>query len=603
MSALRADSRLALAAVIVSFAMTGAAAKVPESWRTPAERSGYRATPSYEETLDFLRMLQSRAPDRLRLATFGRSAEGRDMPFVIASDRGAFNPSAAHDAGLPVVLIQCGIHAGEIDGKDAMLAILRDLATGRAPDLVGGLTLLVIPIYNVDGHERVSPTNRANQIGPAEGVGFRTTSNGLDLNRDHLKLDTPEARALVTLVNAWQPDLHVDVHVTDGSDHGWVLTWSTAEAPQLAPSLSDWLDTHLPAILEATAAAGVANGPYVDLLDPADPTGGFSSAVIEPRFSTGYFALRNVPSILVEMHAYKPYGQRVLGVETFVRSLLTEVAAAGDSLRQAHATADDATVTAGRRGAPPSHTVVRWRLRDGTDTATWPVYDWLFEDSVVTGAPLLFYRRGENHTIDVPWRHRVDPEFEVTRPRGYLIPPGWPQIESRILDHGLEIARLSDETTLDVETIRVSDPVFAGSSYQGRIRLETFTTRRARERRTVAAGALWIPADQPLFEIAVQLLEPEAPDSLMRWGAISSVFERKAYIDLRTLEPLARTMLRDESTRQAWQEALEDPDFAADLRARWLWWYRRTRFWDETVGLVPAYRVPELTPELRSHIR
>jgi hypothetical protein len=570
---------------------TATAEPLADHWRTPAERSEFRSTPSLEATRSYLDLLQSRAPDRIRVTEFGQSATGRPMPLVIASASGAFTPSAARDTDTAVVLIQCGIHAGEIDGKDAMLAILRDLALGQDDGLLDGVTLLVIPIYNVDGHERVSRFNRPNQDGPAEGMGFRTTARGLDLNRDHLKLDSVEARALVDLVNRWQPDLHVDVHVTNGSDHEWVLTWSTAEAPQLAAPIDAWLDRHLPPVVDATAAAGFPSGPYVSLLDRDDPSRGFDSGVTEPRYSTGYFTLRHTPSILVEMHAYKPYAQRVAAVDVFLRALLHETGDAAAELRSARAAARAETVAVGRPDAAPSTAVVRWQAAPATDTIEWPAYAWEFEESVVTGAPLLVFRRGERRPMEVPWVHTMQPEQTVARPRGYLMLPGWPELETLLIHHGLVAYRLEHEVELEVEAIRVSEPVLADVSYQGRVMMTSFEAERVRERRTVPPGALWIPADQPLFEIAVQLIEPEAPDSMLRWGSMHSVLERKEYIGLSSLEPLAREMLEDPEVEAAWRRALDDPEFAADLRARWLWWYRRTPHWDEQVGLIPALRV------------
>ena len=564
---------------------------LPEHWRTPAERSGYRATPSLAETLDFLGLVQSRAPDRIRVTEFGRTPEGRPMPLVIASSASAFTPASAKATDTAVVLVQCGIHPGEIDGKDAMLTVLRDIALGRDDGLLAGVTLLVIPIYNVDGHERVSRFNRPNQDGPVEGMGFRTTARGLDLNRDHLKLDSEEARALVDLVNRWQPDLHVDVHVTNGSDHEWVLTWSTAESPQLASPVDAWLKRHLPRALAATAAAGFANGPYVALVDRDDPTRGFSSVVTEPRYSTGYFALRNVPSILIEMHAYKPYAQRVAAVDVFLRRLLAEVGASAGALRAARAEADSSTVAAGRPDAEPSAAVLRWVEAPSDERISWPAYDWVFEESVVTGAPLLFFRHGDRRPLEVPWIHRMAPETTVPRPRGYLVLPGWPVIADRLRRHGLVVQELARPVEVDVETIRVADPVLADASYQGRVMVTSFDVERTTEHRSVPAGSLWVPADQPLFEIAIQSFEPEAPDSLLRWGLLHSVFERKEYIDLRTLEPLAREMLADPAVAAAWKAALSDAAFAGDTRARWLWWYRRTPYWDEQVGLLPALRV------------
>src|SRR5262249_18740669 len=160
----------------------------------------------YDETMAFLRKLAARMPE-MHLDVYGTSPQGRPMPYVVVSKERAFTAEQARAAGKPVVMIQNGIHAGEIEGKDACLMILRDLALGRHREILDAMTLVVIPIYNVDGHERVSPFNRPNQDGPRAGMGFRATASGFDLNRDYIKLSSVEARAMVSLIDAWRPHL------------------------------------------------------------------------------------------------------------------------------------------------------------------------------------------------------------------------------------------------------------------------------------------------------------------------------------------------------------------------------------------------------------
>ena len=577
-----------LLALILPAAAGAAEEAVPREWLTPAEAAGFEATPSYEETLAFLQKLQPRLPE-MYLGFYGSSGEGRPMPFVVVSKEKAFTGRRAQKNGKPIVLIQNGIHAGEIDGKDASLMILRDLALGKHKELLDAATLVILPIYNVDGHERVSPFNRPNQDGPKKGMGFRTTTTGLDLNRDHLKIASKEARALIALVNDWRPHLHVDNHVTDGVDHAWVLTWAYPEAPQLAAPVDAWVKAHLPAALAATAKAGHANGPYVDLKDRNDPGKGFSSWVGQPRYSSGYYPLRNRPSVLVETHSYKPYRERVLATRDFLLSLLAEVAKDPAGLTKAVADAEAATVAAGKPGAPPSDVVVSFEESDVSEPIRFPVYAGEMRTSVVTGQPTLFYKRGQVAEVEVPWYHRPKVAKAVPRPRGYVVLPGWPQIEERLRGHGLTVRKMTAPVEIEVETMRASSPKWAPASYQGVAQVAAQISRQT-ERRRIPAGALWVPADQPDFEVAVQLLEPEAPDSLLSWGLLSSVFEQKEYIDPRVLDGLVAERLQDPKTAAEWKAVLEDEEFAADPRARYAWWYRRTPYWDETVGLLPYFR-------------
>jgi hypothetical protein len=589
--------RLAVAAAAVLLTAsqsTIAADGVPEEWRTLAERSDFQATSSYDETVALLRRLDAASP-AIQLGSFGLSAVGRPLPLVVVSADGAFTPAAAAATGKPIVLIESCIHAGEVDGKDATLMMLRDWALGRR-ELPQRTIVLMAPIYNVDGHEQVSPFNRPNQDGPAAGTGVRTTAAGIDLNRDHLRLASLEARAMIGLFNAWRPHLHVDNHVTDGVDHAWVLTWAVAQAPQLDPNLDSWVRAHLPPALAAVANLGHPNGPYVELVDRLDPAKGHEFGPGPPRFATDYYPLRNRPSVLVEVHSYKPYRQRVEANRDFLLALLDEVERDPSSLVAAAAAADRATTAAGRPDAGPSQVVVRWRTSATPSTIRWPAYVWFTEPSVVTGGELLRFRPGQVREVEVPSYHTPEAELTLSRPRGYLLLPGWPQIEAMLAGHGLLVRRLTAPLDADVETTRVADPVFARASFQGTVMVEEVAVSRTVEHRTIPAGALWVPADQPDFAVAVQLLEPEAPDSVLRWGLVNTVFERKNYIDLHVLEDLVRELLEDPQVEAAWLQALADEGFASDRSARYVWWYRHTPFWDEQLGLLPVFRVMTALP-------
>ncbi|MCU0304912.1 MAG: M14 family metallopeptidase [Thermoanaerobaculales bacterium] len=579
-------------ALLTQIALVVTASEVPDPWLTVAERTDFRATASYAETMAYLRRVESAAPAIIRVTSFGASAEGRELPLVIVSSDGAFTPAAAAATGKPILLLQSCIHAGEVDGKDASLMLLREIALGRRPDLAEAAVTLFVPIYNLDGHERVSPYNRPDQDGPVEGMGFRTTTAGLNLNRDFLRLASPEAQALAGLVADWRPHLHVDNHVTDGADHAWVLTWMVAEAPLLDPTVDAWVAEHLPRVLEATAAAGHPNGPYLAFVDWDDPTSGVDWADIQlPRYSTGYFPLVNRPSILVEMHSHKPYRDRVLANRDFMDALILEAGRAGEGLVRAVATAEARTRAVGAVDAEPSSVVVRWTTGDEVEPLTWPSYRTTTEPSFVTGSPLIAYHRDEIVPTEVTFRHTVKPELELARPRGYLVHAGWPQLEAAVAGHHLLAYRLAAPVTIEVETIRVAEPVLADRPFQGTVMVTDFVTTRQAERREVPAGSLWIPADQPDFAVAVQLFEPEAPDSLLRWGVLNAVFEMKSYIGPDRLEEAAAELLADDAVRAEWQAALADPSLAGDPRARYLWWFRRTPYWDERFGLLPVYRV------------
>jgi len=319
----------ALAACALALASAGASAgprsKPPEAadWRTPAEISDYRTTPRYAETMAYARRLVAAAPGVLRLETFGRTGEGRDLVVVIASKNGVFDPAALHRAGRPVVLVQNSIHAGEMDGKDSCLALLRDMVvTHEKASLLAKAVVVVIPIYNADGHERFGPHNRINQNGPQE-AGWRTQSQNLNLNRDYMKADAPETRAFLKLWNRWLPDFFVDDHVTDGADFVYDTTYNLDTGPDVFPALAAWQRDVLAPLLERSVAdAGHPIAPFIALKDDTDPSRGMVTWPSSPRYSTGYVILQNRPGLLVEMHMLKDYRSRVTGNYEVLRALL-----------------------------------------------------------------------------------------------------------------------------------------------------------------------------------------------------------------------------------------------------------------------------------------
>jgi hypothetical protein len=593
---------VSLVAALLIPILSVAAEEFPEDWLTVAEKTDFRATSSYAETMDFLGRIEARRPDLIRVTDFGRSAQGRPLPLVIVSSDGAFTPEAAAETGKPILLLQSCIHAGEVDGKDATMMILRDIAFGRKPELAKAAVTIFAPIYNADGHENVSPYNRSNQNGPADGMGYRATANGINLNRDFLRIVSPEAKAMARLVSTFRPHLHVDNHVTNGSDHQWVLTWLVAEAPQLDPAVDAWVEKHLPRILGNTAAAGHPNGPYVNLVSGSDPTQGMVWDVAQPRYSSGYFPLRNRVSILIEMHAHKPFKDRVYANRSFMEELILEVGRSGNELMNAVDAAEARTIALGEPDAEPSGVVIRWGVEEEGDTITWPAFEWTIEDSLVTGSKRIKYHPDRVREVELEWRHDPVPELTLPRPRGYIVLAGWPQIEEIVRGHGLQAIKIDKELELEVETARLSNPEFGSFPYQGVAMVQDFDVSRQTELRTIPAGSSWIPANQPDFEIAVQLFEPEAPDSLVRWGVVSSLFERKIYIGSGVLEDFAKEMIDDEEVRLQWETALEDTDFAGNRRARYLWWYQRTPYWDDSVGLLPVMKVMAPSESAIAHL-
>jgi len=559
-------------------------------WRTRAERSAYVETARYPETVGFCRSLAEASP-LARYMTFGRSGEGRELPLLVLSGARAFTPAAARSSGRPLVLVQNCIHAGECDGKDACLALARDiLITGTRAELLRRVNLLIIPIFNVDGHERFGPHNRINQLGPRE-MGWRTTAANLNLNRDYLKADAVEMRAWLRLWTDWQPDLFIDTHTTDGSDHQYDLLYAATTDALTAAPVARWTQDFLPAVVSALEADGHLVLPYGEPRDRRDPTQGIAAdAAFLPRFSTGYGAICNRPSILIEAHALKPYERRVQATYAMLVRCLEALSRSPETLRAAVREADEQTRRT--RGAGDDGRVpLRTTLTDESVPLLYRGVEAVIRHSDITGSEIIAY---SDRPADVPSRlfNKTRIDAAVVPPAAYLIPPPWREVIERLEWHGIGFFRLKRAEQLQIESYRFEDVTFPSRPYEGRFPAN-YVTVPTRETREFVAGTVVVPLNQARARVAVHLLEPEAPDSLIAWGFFNAIFEQKEYAEVYALEPIAQRMLEDDPLlREEFEQKLRtDPAFAADPGARLRFFYQRSPYWDQRQNVYPVARL------------
>jgi len=562
-------------------------------WATPGERSGLTSTPRYEETMSWLRRLVAAAPE-LELTSIGRSAEGREIWMVVASQTERKTPQSLRSTGKPIVLAQAGIHAGEIDGKDAGMMLLRDMTVlGKRAGLLDAAHFLFIPILSVDGHERFSARNRINQRGPEE-MGWRTNARNLNLNRDYTKLETEEVRAVVATINRWQPDLYIDLHVTDGADYQYDVTWGMTPDYGWSPRISRWIDATLRPVVDARLSEmGHIPGPFIWPVNGLDLTGGVVVWMGSPRFSNVYGDARHLPTILVENHSLKPYDQRVLGTYVFLEATLEFLGREHASLRAA---------VAGDRNRRPEQVVLTWKQQPPSATESRRVKAVRAEifDSPVSGGKVARWT-GEAVEEDATFIFLGTPDRVVARPDAYYIPAGWRHIAEKLRLHGIELETLDEPTTVDVEMYRLPDAGLSGGgssfdhrsvAYEGRVRVGPGEPRVERRSLQLPAGSFRAGTDQPLGDLLVMLLEPTSPDSFFQWGFFLEILTQPEYAEAYVMEPMARAMLEaDPALKRTFEQKLEsDPDFAADPRARLDWFYRKTPYFDSRYRLYPIAR-------------
>jgi hypothetical protein len=589
-------SRLLAATLPLALALAAplAAAPAPDL-RTQAERSGFQDTGRYDEVVQLCAAFQARWPTAVRCQEFGRTPQGRPMQVLVASTSGALDATAAGTRGLPVVLVQGGIHAGEIDGKDAGFLLLRELLEGRKGRLPGGggvldrQVLLFVPVFNVDGHERFRAWNRPNQRGPRE-MGFRVTARNLNLNRDYVKAESPEMQAMLRLVGEWDPVASVDLHVTDGAK----FRHDVAVQVEPVNSGDEALRTAGRAFREAVISDLRARGSdplpyYPSFVVDDDPASGIADGVATPRFSHGYFQLRNRFGMLVETHSWKDYPTRVAITHDTVLSVLRQVAFHGAAWRALEREADSRARDLG--GTPVA---LAYKATQRSRLVDFHGYAYSRTRSDVSGALMTRYDETRPADWRIPLFDEVQPSVSEVAPRGgYLVPPEFVAlVQPALRVHGIEYRVLGAPVEARFEAYRASAAVLEPASIEGHQRVKTLAGAWQPEEARLEAGALYVPLAQPKARLVMALLEPAAPDSLFAWGEFNNFLERKEYMEPYVAEEEARKMLAsDAALAQDFARRLrEDADFAASAEARLDYFYRRHPAFDERSNRYPVLR-------------
>jgi hypothetical protein len=491
---------------------TPVAASPTDTLRTRAEQTDYRATSTYDDVMAFARAIDTEPG--FHLTTFGTTVEGRALPLVVWGADAA-TPEAVRANNDLRVLIVANIHAGEVAGKEAALMLLRELASGEHSGWAGALTLLVAPIYNADGNERFDPNNRPYQHGPVDGMGQRPNAQGLDLNRDFVKLDAPESRGLVGVMDAYDPHVVLDLHTTNGTVHGYHLTY----APPLHPNTPAPIDSLLRRawLPDVTGSFKAATGWDITYYGNDKPEWGqprgWATFDPRPRFGTNYAGLRNRFGILSEAYSYATFEDRVRASLHFVIETLDWASAHAAQIRRVVETVDSESVVGEEFLLRSART---WEAEP--DPQPILLGEVVEEQNPHTGAPM--WRRTDTQTptaMTVYGRFSgAEPE---TAPAAYLLPDTLAAVVDRLDAHGIRFFRANASSPVAAEAFRVDSVRTAERPFQGRHEREAFGRY---ESATVEAGATFfvVPVDQPLGLLAFTLLEPRSDSGLMNWGFI-----------------------------------------------------------------------------------
>jgi Zinc carboxypeptidase len=583
--------RSAIFATALSLIWTLPALAASDALSTIAERSGFQKTGRYDEVIQLCAAYQKAYPKAVRCQEFGRTPEGRPMMALIATRTGAFTSAEAVKRNIPVLLVQGGIHAGEIDGKDAgFLALRAALDNTAAKGALDKQVLIFVPVFNIDGHERFGKWNRPNQIGPEE-MGWRTTAQNFNLNRDYAKADTPEMQAMLRLVNEWDPIAYIDLHVTDGAKfehdiaimvepvHGGDIDLRKAGKALRDTTISD------------LAQQGSLPLPfYPSFVIGDDPATGFTDSVSPPRFSTGYFLTRNRLGMLVETHSWKDYATRVRGTRNTVVSILLQIAAKGQEWMKIAKAADARAAKVA--GEPVTLT---YKATDKSRTIDFRGYEYTRTMSDVSGALMTRYDEKKPQIWKLAVRDDVQPDLKVTAPRGgYIVPAAHATlVGEKLAQHGIAFRKLiKPMANAATETFRANTTKLGADSTESHQRMNVQGTWKA-ETREIKTGSLFVPIAQAKSVLVMSLFEPLAPDSMLAWGTFNNAFERKEYMEAYVAEDVAREQLAaDPALATAFKNKLAtDAEFAKNPAARLEFFARRHSSWDEQFNFYPVMRV------------
>ncbi|MBI5764462.1 MAG: peptidase M14 [Planctomycetes bacterium] len=568
----------------------------PVNWNTVAEETNYRRTSTHAETIKYYHQLQAASPWVYVREYPYSTGENRPFHTIIVSTDRLEKPDTPRNPDKAVIFVVNGVHSGEIEGKDACMALVRDICiTKKHASLLNHIILVILPIFNIDGHEMRGKYNRINQNGPEE-MGWRCTADNHNLNRDYMKADTPEMRALLRLFHGWKPHLWFDTHTTDGADFQYDVTFAAAIGPENAPSVADYVNNRLhPHLLKTLAEDGHTPAIFFEMRDRMDPAKGIDANLgFAPRFSTGYGAITNRPSILVETHMLKPYDVRVKATYNLILRTLELVAADPKALISAVKKGDE---YAANLYKDEKARVVLATSQPADDEGTpmvFKAYDVSTKRSEASGAEYPVWDRSK--PIDVPTKFfsKFTATRDVKPPAAYIIPPQWKDVIQRLKFHGLRTESLEKIVTIEVGSYRFSEVRWKERAFEGRHEA-SFKSEPIRVTRTYPKDSVVVRLDDLKAVLAVHLLEPDAPDSLVRWGFFDTIFEQKEYYEDYAMAPIADRMLAEDAILKkefdAWLAA--NPDMATNARARLDFIYQRSPYWDKRKDIYPVGRIEQ----------
>lgn len=539
-------------------------------------------TPTYERGIAFWQEMADFYPE-INLHQYGITDAGLPL-HVVVIDGERPRPIGAYKTSMKqVLLVNNAIHPGEPDGVDASMLMAHELMTNdRSKRLLKDVSLVIIPFYNIGGALNRNSYSRTNQNGPEE-YGFRGNAQNLDLNRDFIKCDSRNAKTFATLVNELDPDLYVETHVSNGADYQYVITYICSQEDKIGKRFTDKMRKEwTPYIESKVGKAGFKICPYVNVHGEA-PDKGFPTFYDQPRYSTGFLALRGTPGYITETHMLKPYKQRVNATYEFLMgglSLLSEkqVRRVIDEQRKEFRTQDTF--------------VLDWEVDTSNAVALqFDGYEAGYKESEVTGEQRLYYDRTKPFSTKIPYYPYLKPTVEVKAPEYYILRRGFVEVEDRLRANGITLEEFGVDTTLEMEVYHITDFKTSDKPYEKHYYHYNTNVSASVRKVRVSARDWIIRLDNNHRRFLIEVLEPKAPDSYFNWNFFDAVLQQKEWYSAYVFEDeAARLLSENDSLRAEFERAKDIPVYSNNPVAQLYWVYQHSKRYEKEHMLYPVYR-------------
>ena len=542
-------------------------------------------TPTYQEGIDWWRKLEASTP-RVRIFEYGMTDAGYPLHIVVLSGKHHAHLEEYTDSRHSRLLINNAIHPGEPDGVDASMMLAYDLLNSDSIQKrwLPNTDIFIIPFYNIGGSLNRNSTTRANQNGPEE-YGFRGNAQNLDLNRDFVKSDSRNARTFAQLIQAIDPHLYVETHVSNGADYPYVMTYLSTQEDKIGePYTSALRDTLTPHLEKAMGKAGFPMVPYVNV-HGVSPENGYATFYDMPRYSTGYLALLGIPGYITETHMLKPYEQRVEATYSFLWSCVEEM-----RLNPLEDWKVSWQVNLGMQDS----IALDWTL-DSSQVRAWVFNGYAagYKPSDISGEPRLFYDRTKPYSTKIPYWGWMKPQHKVSRPTAYILRRGFVEVEERLKASGVNMEALESDTTIRVDVFHIDTFSTYPQPYEKHYAHHGTKVSTSEQDVTFHQGDWLIPLNNAHARFIIEVLEPEAPDGYFNWNFFDAVLQQKEWYSPYVFEDEAALLLQQDSVLRNGYNAMMDSvaGFKDHGEQQLYWIYQHSPRYERSHLIHPVYRI------------